>query len=225
MDPSIPLIVQLPGLIVVIIAMSYGANYFLARVFHGRTFRYLAAPGIIVHEYSHAVACILTGARIRQVRVFDSQGGAVVHEAPRLPFGQALVSLAPIPGAIISTWLLAALLVPDLTQGDLAVIVSWKFLVFAYLAAAITVCMAPSRTDVRTGMAALAGLCAVGLLLSFSPVAALYLEYLLGDAGESALLLVYLSVGMLSAILILAAAAYFLLHRTVRQGVRYKTFE
>src|SRR5665811_249171 len=96
--------------LVAVLLLSYAANYWLSRIFAGKTYRYLIAPGVIVHEYSHALGCIVTGARIRQIRVFDERGGAVVHEEPRFALGQGIISVAPVFGAAVTVYLLAVLL-------------------------------------------------------------------------------------------------------------------
>jgi hypothetical protein len=64
-----------------------------------------AAPGIIVHELSHLVACWLTGARVTNVKLMSIDGGSVTHGPPKGGvFGQAFVSMAPligIPSALV----------------------------------------------------------------------------------------------------------------------------
>src|SRR5205807_788138 len=77
--------VKLGVLLVATLGLSYLANYWLSRLFPGKLYRYLVAPGVIVHEYSHAVGCLVTGTPVREVRVFDPSGGKVTHEAPRFP--------------------------------------------------------------------------------------------------------------------------------------------
>ncbi len=58
-----------------------------------------AAPGIIVHESSHWVACKLTGARVHDVVLISGKGGSVTHGPPRGGvIGQVIVSMAPFIG-------------------------------------------------------------------------------------------------------------------------------
>ncbi len=213
--------VQLLGLLVAALLLSYAANWFLARVFVGRTYRFLIAPGVIIHEYSHALACILTGARIRQVRVFDAAGGAVVHEEPRMALGVGIISVAPILGAAIAVYLLALALVPGFVGfGELA-ISSWQFLLFAYLASAITAAMAPSVQDLRAGLAAFVALCAIIGLGSLSPGLSGYVDGLLGTEFVRVRGIILFSLIVLATLAAASAAAYLVLQRTTRQGVRY----
>jgi len=65
----------------------------------GRVYWIFLAPGVAVHELSHAVACLLTLAKVRKVRLFGTGGGSVEHAPSRIPvIGQVIISLAPIAG-------------------------------------------------------------------------------------------------------------------------------
>ena len=62
--------------------------------------------GALVHETSHAVLCVLTGAKIREFTVFAEQP-RVVHDRSRLPFvGELLISAAPIAGGLLFLFLI-----------------------------------------------------------------------------------------------------------------------
>jgi len=217
--------VQLGTMLVAALVLSYAATFWLSRIFHGKTYRYLIAPGVIVHEYSHALGCVLTGARVREIRVFDARGGEVIHEEPRLAFGSAIISMAPIIGASIAVYLLARLLVPGFVGfGDLN-LSSWQFLLFAYLSASITAAMAPSRQDLKVGAASFVMLCLVIGLLSLSEGVSAYVGFLAGDGFERILGLVQFSLVVLAAVTLSAGVAYLILHRTTRQGTQYDRFE
>ncbi len=94
-------------------------------------FRLFVAPGIIVHEYSHALACLITGTKIHEIRLFKREGGHVKHDNPAptilgVPwlgrgleapsgagkfvryrfFSQFLISFAPVFGCLACIWLL-----------------------------------------------------------------------------------------------------------------------
>ncbi|MCD4656429.1 MAG: M50 family metallopeptidase [Planctomycetes bacterium] len=74
-----------------------------------RAFRIFVAPGIIIHEYSHAIACILTRAKIREIKLFKRDGGHVAHEAPKWPpkfkfLSNVFISFAPVIGCILVMW-------------------------------------------------------------------------------------------------------------------------
>ncbi|HRU04254.1 MAG TPA: hypothetical protein P5137_00605 [Candidatus Brocadiia bacterium] len=65
----------------------------------GRIYWVFIAPAVAVHELSHAVACLLTFAKVRKVRLFGAGGGSVEHAPSKIPVvGQTIISLAPIAG-------------------------------------------------------------------------------------------------------------------------------
>ena len=72
-------------------------------------FYLLILPGTIVHEMSHYLACLLTGVRVRQVRLFSPQEngavGWVVHERVD-PVRRNVIALAPFLGGAVVIYLL-----------------------------------------------------------------------------------------------------------------------
>lgn len=63
--------------------------------------RLLYYVGAFVHETSHAVLCILTGAKIKEFVVSSSQPH-VTHQKSKLPIvGEILISFAPIAGGLL----------------------------------------------------------------------------------------------------------------------------
>jgi hypothetical protein len=73
---------------------------------------WLIAPGVAVHELSHALACLLTGAKIHSMVLFRSDGsGEVRHGPPKLKYiGDMLIALAPLAGGTACLLLLGILL-------------------------------------------------------------------------------------------------------------------
>ncbi len=45
----------------------------------GKIYRIFVTPGILVHELSHALACLLMGAKVTDMTIFDKEGGHVTH--------------------------------------------------------------------------------------------------------------------------------------------------
>lgn len=95
------------GLTIVAIAiLGYISNFLNWRYLNYTPIRMLYYIGALVHETSHAILCILTGARIEQFTVFSSQP-QVVHRASRLPIiGEFLISAAPIAGGLLFLFLI-----------------------------------------------------------------------------------------------------------------------
>ncbi|MSU75903.1 hypothetical protein EXS54_00280 [Patescibacteria group bacterium] len=217
--------VHLALLLVGVLGLSYITNYTLPRIFTGMTYRYLIAPGVIIHEYSHALGCVLVGARIREIRVFDERGGRVVHEEPRLALGQGIISVAPVFGAAIAVYLLALLLVPGFIGLNEIQISSWQFFVFAYLAAAITAAMAPSKQDLKVGLASFLGIALIIGLVAVSPTASDWFSFLLGDTYDRVVGIMQFSLIVLAVVALASGIVFLALHRTVRKGARYRSFD
>jgi len=69
----------------------------------------LVFPGTVIHELSHYLACLLTGVRVREVRLFSPQkDGSVgwVLSDPADPLRRTLIALAPFVGGSIAIYLL-----------------------------------------------------------------------------------------------------------------------
>ena len=83
-------------LILIIIILSFVINYLLSQSILGFSYRIFVAPGIIVHELSHATLCLLTGAKMTKMSFFDKNGGVVEHHPSKIPIlGGILISVAP----------------------------------------------------------------------------------------------------------------------------------
>ena len=174
--------------------LSYTIGRLWADAAAAKAFRYALAPGVIVHELSHVIGCIITGAKVRRVVFFDADGGSVTHTKPRMPLvGQAIISLAPVGGCTIALWgvwgLFAGRLGLDGRQLPLPVFSvagGWEFwqlmrelfaesarmlfsrqflsleaAAFLYLVLAFSICMAPSRTDLRHALLGLVVIAAI----------------------------------------------------------------
>jgi hypothetical protein len=94
------------GIIVVLIAtFGYLSNTLNWRYLNYGVVRFLYYIGALVHETSHAVLCVFTGAKIEEFTVFSEQP-RVVHQKSKLPFlGELLISAAPIAGGLLFLFL------------------------------------------------------------------------------------------------------------------------
>jgi hypothetical protein len=93
-------------LIILITALGYLSNQLNGRWLNFKIVRWLYYLGAVVHELSHALACLLVGARITELKIFDHQP-RVTHTRPKLPLiGQIIISLAPLAGGLIFFYLL-----------------------------------------------------------------------------------------------------------------------
>jgi hypothetical protein len=94
------------GIVIVLItAFGYLSNMLNWRYLNYGVIRFLYYIGALVHETSHAVLCVLTGAKIKEFVVFSEQPH-VVHAKSKLPFlGELLISAAPIAGGLLFLFL------------------------------------------------------------------------------------------------------------------------
>ncbi|MBI3587853.1 hypothetical protein HY995_06060 [Candidatus Micrarchaeota archaeon] len=68
-------------------------NYALSRV--GINLNYWLFPGLVMHEFSHYILCILAGCRVHEVVWWSRRGGHVMHTRVR-GSASVLISLAPL---------------------------------------------------------------------------------------------------------------------------------
>jgi hypothetical protein len=158
----------------------------------------LRFPGVVLHECTHMLGCLLTGAKIRNIVFFSKEGGSVTHTAPVIPFvGDVVISTAPlfcIPLVLtLCTWLFSTYLgcfFPDLPltidSADTLVIMGggifstfsqnlltrfnpW-FLVYLYLVLSLVLSAAPSTQDLRNAATGYCILAIAGLLILWSQV-------------------------------------------------------
>lgn len=93
--------INLGIIIVLITAAGFASNALNWRYLNFGVIRFLYYIGAFVHETSHAVLCVVTGAKIEEFTVFSSQP-RVVHRKSKLPvLGEVLISFAPIAGGLL----------------------------------------------------------------------------------------------------------------------------
>ena len=91
--------------ILLIVIFGYASNWLNWHFLNHTITRYLYYVGACVHECSHALLCLVTGAKITEFSIFSSQPH-VTHEKSRLPIiGNLLISSAPIFGGLLFLYL------------------------------------------------------------------------------------------------------------------------
>lgn len=149
---------------------------FFYKLFYKKGYRLFIVPGIIIHEISHIIACLLTGAKIKKFSFFTKKGGYVQHQPSKIPiFGQFFISFTPVLGGIggilLLLWLFQYWHFFD--QGitlhldfwdDIKTLLfstlyflkynwqTWQFWLFTYLVVSISVCLMPSYQDIKNGI-------------------------------------------------------------------------
>jgi hypothetical protein len=111
-----PLLIQL----LILYAVSRALWTFTGRTFGRGLWTMLALVGVPIHELSHAIAFIVTGAGVRRVVLFAPRGlpeyggatGVVVPARKPSAFSRLVSSVAPFFGCSLVAWLALALLLP-----------------------------------------------------------------------------------------------------------------
>ncbi len=182
---------------IVVIFISRGLDFLWARVVPVRFFYYvIRAPGVIVHELSHVLGCLLMGAKIKNIVFFSEKGGSVTYSAPAVPyFGDVVIISAPIffiPLVLAGcTWFFSQYLgcvfpslIPDIGTTDtffslVAGIVSmftrnlivtfnaW-FLLYLYLTLTLVLSIAPSDQDAKNAAIGIGIIALIGILILWS---------------------------------------------------------
>jgi hypothetical protein len=190
-----------------VIAISLALDVLWARVIPLRSFYYvIRAPGVIVHECSHILGCLITGATIKKVVFFSEKGGSVTHTSSKIPYlGDVVISTAPlfcIPLVLAGcTWVFSQYLgcvFPPLPMGvdstdalfglfigivgmftrNLIVRFNPWFLVYLYLTLTLVLSLAPSSQDMKNAAIGIGIITLVGILILSSslPLAVTLLE-------------------------------------------------
>ena len=94
------------GIVIVLVsAFGYVSNFLNGRYLNYGPVRWLYYVGALVHESSHAVLCLFTGAKIREFTVLSDQP-RVVHQRSKIPLvGELFISVAPIAGGLLFLFL------------------------------------------------------------------------------------------------------------------------
>ncbi len=94
-------------LVIFITLLGYISNWINWRYLNYKLIHSLYFIGAFVHETSHALACLLTRAKIEEYNIFSRQPHVVYSPNPKLPLiGKLLISLAPLIGGLLFLFLI-----------------------------------------------------------------------------------------------------------------------
>jgi hypothetical protein len=191
------LIVIATGIAVMLISTML--DHLWAQVSPLRIFYYaIRAPGVIVHECSHILGCLVTGAAITDIVFFSKEGGSVTYTRPKIPvLGDVIISSAPlfcIPLVLVGlTWCFTQFLgctfpafpasidsantLHELATGIVALFSAnlvtafhpW-FFVYLYLTLSLVLSVAPSAQDLMNAAIGIALIALAGTLIFLSGV-------------------------------------------------------
>jgi len=170
-------------------------------------FNILLFPGIIMHELSHATACLILGAKIVDMNLFSYKGGRVVYRLKKEnSVKNFLISSAPlIAGFLVLLIIISRLNYIEFQFDNLALVT----LLF-YFALTVTITMMPSFQDFKNSYL-------IYLLLILGVFVASYLlkdKMLYGEKIISFLTLLNL--------IIIAALLLFFIYKTTKELIIFK---
>jgi hypothetical protein len=191
------LLVIATGILVMLLSMALDRLW--ASVIPVREIYYLLrAPGIVIHESSHILGCLITGAKIQKVVFFSEEGGSVTYARPLIPWlGDVIISAAPlfcIPLVLLAlAWGFGTYLgcifpvfpdtiqtaetirqtgtvIVDLFVANLMYHQNWWFLLYLYLTISLVLSLAPSMQDLRNAALGIFLLALAGILIFWSNI-------------------------------------------------------
>jgi hypothetical protein len=192
MDPGAFLSAILVGVGVILISAALDLVW--ARTIPYRLIYYgIRVPGVIVHEFTHILGCLVTGAKVQDVVLFSDKGGSVAYSRPAIPYiGDVIISIAPlfgIPLVLVGiTWVFGTYLgcsfpppppyidslaaLQELSgnifgvfyQNLVARFNPW-FLLYLYLTVSLVLSLAPSGQDIRNAAIGIAIIALFGFLI------------------------------------------------------------
>ncbi len=155
------------GIVIIIIsALGYFSNWLNWRFLNYKINYLLYYFGAFIHESSHTILCLLTGARVSEYKVFVRQPH-VSYSNSRLPLvGNLLISIAPIFGGLavlffVNKYFLAnQYIMPQFSNWQFFLndflkfikqinITEWKNIVIVFLFLNIGAMIAPSWRDLK----------------------------------------------------------------------------
>ncbi|MFZ5391322.1 MAG: hypothetical protein ACOZAJ_03555 [Patescibacteria group bacterium] len=194
------ILISLTLVIVVILLLSRFINRWLVEVIGLRAYIIVFWPGVVIHELSHLVAALVTFTKVVGFSLWPKapkngrqELGSVSHQATNNPFKLIIISLFPLVGGILVSWLIAWWLLPQfpavpllpLGDGSWLSLVdyfskwlsfvwqiitaldlgAWQTWLFFYLILSLAAHLVPSLTDFNYALAGMAALALFGLLL------------------------------------------------------------
>ena len=93
----------------------------MGRIFGYKAYIYITAPGVMVHELSHAIFCLIFGHKIMKIQFFSPENdgtlGYVTHQYYTKNLyqqvGNFFIGTGPLWGGMFVLWLLSMLLLPE----------------------------------------------------------------------------------------------------------------
>jgi len=106
-------------------------------------------PGVVFHELSHVIGCILTGTRIKRVSLFSKTGGFVEYEKSKLALiSDLIISIMPFVLGFVAIFLTMQY-APRIDFSNSSIVILGRNILISYLLISIMLCMLPSFQDLK----------------------------------------------------------------------------
>ncbi len=205
-------IVIITGILAILVSLALD-RLWAGTIGSGSIYYLIRAPGIIVHESSHIIGCLITGAKVNHVVFVSKSGGSVTYSASPVPFlGDLIINSAPlfvIPLVLYgSSWIFTAYLgciIPVLPTGissagaipEIATALAGMFvqnlflrfnpwfLLYLYFTVSLVLSLAPSSQDMKNAAAGvvLIAVASAAILWSDIPALVMFLDRVLAVVG------------------------------------------
>jgi hypothetical protein len=129
-----------------------------------KSYMVIAFFGIIVHELSHLIFCLIFRAKVEKAKLFSAKGGYVTCGKPKIPLGRFFIGFAPILGGIAVLFFLFNIFNLEFNLGQIA---DWKFWVFLILSSSILSYIAPSKADLKASFLGLIFVILIFFILNY----------------------------------------------------------
>ena len=181
-----------------VLAVIYILREIFLKISVRRPFLYYSFlfPGIIIHELSHLILCLITFARVKDIKLFSKTGGFVEHETSRIPFlGNFLISIAPfLVGSTIIFFLSS-----QIPTQFVDIFTSAKYIGIFYFLLSILITFFPSRQDITNSpFLYIASAVILGFALSRLNLNTIFTRFLL--TGASAIIILIAAILIMSLI-------------------------
>ncbi len=93
--------------------MSFGIEKLWEKHLNVKVVKFFLFPGIIVHELSHALLCLITGTTIKDLNIFKPVSGTIKYDRPKIPLlFDFFITVSPLFGCAF------ALIVASMVLGN-----------------------------------------------------------------------------------------------------------
>ncbi|MFA6423471.1 MAG: M50 family metallopeptidase [Patescibacteria group bacterium] len=142
------------------VLLSFAINRLIILTPLKHAYQFLVRPGIIIHELSHYIACLITFAEVKKVSLFQKDGGFVKYSSSKIPIlGDFIINIAPIIVGSILIILLSKKLNITISQNPKTIIQDsiaifktnyaiFNFWIFLYAIITIGITLVPSTKDI-----------------------------------------------------------------------------